>query len=111
MQRSESEVASGAATVTDASRLLGQIVGAVDALNVKIQAISAAAQQMNASTLEVLSVVESVNELADENAGSAERVSAATEVQAGEIRLIADDADSLSQLSGELHALVKRFQV
>ena len=76
MEKSNEEVTSGAKTVGQASSMLAEIVKGVEALNGRVQGISAAAEEINASTGEVVHAMQSVAAVAEESAAASEEVSA-----------------------------------
>ncbi len=111
MEKSDQEVTAGAQTVTQASRVLGEIVKGVEALSEKVQSISAAAEQINASTSEVVNSMQAVAAVAEQNAAASEEVSSAMEEQTASTEEIAGSASSLAKLSTELQEIVSKFKV
>ncbi|MCC7478142.1 DUF3365 domain-containing protein [bacterium] len=111
MEKSDHEVSAGAQTVTEASRVLGEIVKGVEALSEKVQSISAAAEEINASTTEVVNSMQAVAAVAEQNAAASEEVSSAMEEQTASTEEIASSASSLAKLSTELQDIVSKFKV
>ena len=71
MEKSDAEVSNGAKTVGEAGEMLGEIVKGVKALNEKVQNISAASEEINASTGEIVDLMHTVAQGAEKNASAA----------------------------------------
>ena len=91
--------------------MLAEIVAGVQALTDKVQTVSAAAEEINAQTGEVVGLVESVVSVAEENAQSAQSVSTATARQTEGMEGIGASAHNLSELAAGLNELLGRFKM
>jgi len=111
MQKSNSEVRSGAETVGQTSEMLGEIVGGVQALSDKVQNISASAQEVNAGTGEVVGVIQNVSSFAEQNSAATEELSATAEEQSAAMEQIASSSHQLADLAAQLQELVSKFKV
>jgi methyl-accepting chemotaxis protein len=111
MEKSDKEVGEGASSVSKASAMLGEIVEGVLALSDKVQNISAASQQINASTGMVVDVIQTVSSIAEENSAASEEVSSATEQQTANMIEISTNSNDLAQLATQLQELVSKFKV
>ncbi|SFE75715.1 methyl-accepting chemotaxis protein [Paenibacillus algorifonticola] len=105
------EVSQGIAVVTNAGEAFEQILDAVNKVAGEIQEVSASAEQMAASTDEVVGFVKQISHIAEEASGGAHNVSAATEEQLASMEEIASSAASLSSMAEELQDKISRFKV
>ncbi|WP_341280601.1 methyl-accepting chemotaxis protein [Paenibacillus sp. FSL H8-0537] len=105
------EVSQGISVVTNAGEAFEQILDAVNKVAGEIQEVSASAEQMAASTDEVVSFVKQISHIAEEASGGAHNVSAATQEQLASMEEIASSAASLSSMAEELQDKISRFKV
>ncbi|MCB0190962.1 MAG: globin-coupled sensor protein [Anaerolineae bacterium] len=139
MEEGASEVESGASRANDAGRALADILKAVEAVNEQVKDISAAAQQMAASSNELDSAMEAVSTVVKENTSSTkematsssevsqaidniagvsrsnsaavEEVSAATEEMSAQVEEVSASAQTLSNMAQALQQLVAQFNL
>jgi methyl-accepting chemotaxis protein len=99
MEKSNEEVTSGAKTVGLASHMLSEIVKGVEALTERVHAISVAAEQINASTTEVVRSFDSV-------AGATGQISASTSEVVTAMQSVSTAAQQISSNTDEvLHGM------
>ncbi|WP_188066722.1 methyl-accepting chemotaxis protein [Brevibacillus brevis] len=105
------ETQSGMEIVTAAGQAFENISNAVNKVAGEIQEVSAGAEQMAASTDEVVHYVEKISAIAEEASGGVNNVSAATEQQLASTEEIASSAGSLSKMAEELQEQINKFKV
>ncbi|MED1947691.1 MULTISPECIES: methyl-accepting chemotaxis protein [Brevibacillus] len=105
------ETQSGMEIVTAAGQAFENISNAVNKVAGEIQEVSAGAEQMAASTDEVVHYVEKISTIAEEASGGVNNVSAATEQQLASTEEIASSAGSLSKMAEELQEQINKFKV
>lgn len=138
MDRGSKQVEEGAELGNQAGDALGKIQGAVHGIVSQIEDMSGAAQQMAASSAEVIKAIENVSTiteetraaaeemsassteivqqieqvaaLSEENATAAEEVSATTEEQNAAVEEMAAASEELAEMAGELQELVSQFK-
>ncbi|MHA7964154.1 methyl-accepting chemotaxis protein [Paenibacillus sp. CAU 1782] len=105
------ETQSGMEIVTEAGRAFEQISNAINKVAGEIQEVSAGAEQMAASTDEVVKFMGEISGIAEKASGGVQNVSAATEQQLASMEEIAASAGSLSQMAEQLQEQVNKFKV
>lgn len=111
MENSTEEVGRGTEIIGATGERFKHIVVLVQDLNAKIQNIGAASQQLAASSNEVVTSVDSVRQVAGENAANTETISAAAEEQSASMEEIAASSQALAQMAMELQDIVKKFKL
>jgi len=111
MEKSREEVTTGVDTVRQASSMLGNIVNSIEALNGRVQGISASTQQIRASTTEVVSSMGTVAHTADQFTEISQDVSSATEEQSASMQEIGVSANNLARLAQDLQSVVSGFKI
>lgn len=111
MQQGTVDVARGSEVIISTGERFTAIVKLVENLNSEIQEITAASEQLSASSEEVVKSVESVKQLAGETAANTQTISAAAEEQSASMEEIAASSQALSRLADELQMVVRRFRI
>ncbi|MHB9126150.1 MAG: methyl-accepting chemotaxis protein [Armatimonadota bacterium] len=139
MQSGAAEVEVGTELANQAGEALGNILGAVNGIVQQIEDVSAATEQMSASSAEVAKAVESLSavtgestaateemaaassevtksieqiaSISEENAASAEEVSAAAEEQNASVEEMSASAGEMARIAQELQEVVSQFKV
>lgn len=105
------ETQNGMEVVTKAGHAFEQILNAVNKVAGEIQEVSAGAEQMAASSDEVVKYMEQISSIAIGASEGAHNVSAATEEQLASMEEIAASSSSLSQMAEQLQEHVSKFKV
>jgi methyl-accepting chemotaxis protein len=87
------------------------VVTAVDAVSTVVEENTASAEQMAANTQEVTQAMEGVAAVAEENSAATEEVSASAEEMSAQIEEVVASAEELSALAEELQAATAQFRV
>ncbi|MCX7781229.1 MAG: methyl-accepting chemotaxis protein [Negativicutes bacterium] len=111
MDKGTDEVTKGTMIIAATGERFQNIVGLVQALDTQIQEISAATEELLASSDEVVHSVEAVKTIAGETAGNTETISAAAEEQSASMQEIASSSQALSKMAEDLQAAVAKFNV
>lgn len=111
MSQGTAEVAKGSQTLTATGERFRHIVALVQSLNQQIQEISAAAEELAASSSEVVSAVGGVKQVADETAAHTQTISAAAEEQSASMQEIAASSQALARMAEELQAAIRNFKL
>lgn len=105
------EVSLGAQAVKDAGGAFSEIDEMVTQVAKQIMEISNAMQQMEAGGQQIVSSVQSINDLSKRAAVEAESVSAATEQQSASIHEVACASQNLAKMAQNLQETVRFFQI
>ena len=111
MDEGAMRVEEGSSLAAEAGASLQQILRAAEVANEQMQGISAAAQQMSASSMTVVRAIDNISSISEENAAAAEEVSAATEEMSAQVEEMAASAQSLAEMADSLKRLVARFRL
>lgn len=111
MQQGTVDVARGSEVIISTGERFTAIVSLVENLNSEIQEITAASEQLSASSEEVVKSVEWVKQLAGETAANTQTISAAAEEQSASMEEIAASSQALSRLADELQMVVRKFKI
>ncbi|MFW6112593.1 MAG: methyl-accepting chemotaxis protein, partial [Chloroflexota bacterium] len=139
MEQGTNEVRNGYSLANEAGNALSEILSAADNVNEQVSQISAAAQQMTASTDELVNLIdnvgsvaeqntsaaqqmtvssqetsksiESVSSIAEESSASAEELSSAAEEMSSQVQQVVSTADSLKEMADQLQQSVATFRV
>lgn len=87
------------------------ISGTMKDTEVIVSELTASGTEMNEMRGAILSVLETLSAIAQENAAATEEASAFTEEQSAAIEEIANASDSLSELAQNLFSLISKFKV
>lgn len=111
MNQGTEEVARGTEVISHTGEQFIGIVSLVEGLNRQLQEISAAAEELSASSGEVVDTVNNVKNLASQTAGNTQTISAAAEEQSASMEEIASSSQTLASLADELKVHVSRFKI
>ncbi|MCP4544414.1 MAG: methyl-accepting chemotaxis protein [Chloroflexi bacterium] len=139
MEAGAAEVESGLEQAAEAGHALDSILAASEEVNLKVEEIAAAAQQMDASANELVGAmdavsavveentasteemaagsgqisqtIENIAAISEENSASTEEVSATVEEVSAQVEEVTASAQSLSGMAEELQALVAQFKL
>lgn len=111
MNQGTAEVARGTEVIAATGDRFNFIVTMVGDLNNEIQEISAAAEELSASSGEVARSVGSVKTVATDTASSTQTISAAAEEQSASMEEISSSSQALAHMAGELQAVVSKFHL
>ncbi|WP_172194180.1 methyl-accepting chemotaxis protein [Saccharibacillus qingshengii] len=110
-EANDREVYKGIEMVSAAGDAFENILEAVGKVAGDIEEVSAGAEQMSASTTEILHYVQQSSTIAGEASSGMTEVSAATQQQLASMEEIASSSSSLSETAEQLHANVSRFKI
>ncbi|MGD8190695.1 methyl-accepting chemotaxis protein [Brevibacillus ginsengisoli] len=105
------EVMEGIGVVNTAGESFEQIQGSVIEVARQIQEVSAASEQMLASTTQVHQAIDSVTEVALQAASGTQNVSAAAQEQFASMEEISTSANSLSKMAEDLQTVIGTFKL
>ena len=111
MEHGTVEVNRGTEIITATGERFKHIVTLVQNLNGKIQDIGTAAQQLAASSDEVVNSVDSVRQVAADNSANTETISAAAEQQSASMQEIAASSHALADMAIQLQNIVQKFKL
>jgi methyl-accepting chemotaxis protein len=89
--------------------LANGLVSAMDAVSAVVEENTAATEEMAANSSEVTQSIENIAGISEENSASAEEVAAAVEEANAQVEEITASAQSLSEMAQTLQALVAQF--
>ncbi len=104
------EVTQGIQIVNEAGHSFQQIQQTVKIVAAKIQEVSATSEQMSKATSHVVHAVSEIASIASDSAAKTQNVSAASEQQLASMQEITLQAQSLSNISEQLQALIGKFR-
>ena len=111
MKEGSKEVKSGILIINETGESFQKILRGVRNVVDEIQRVSAASQEMSASSNEINNSVEEMNRVARKSVDSAQNVAATSEEQMSSAQNISALAESLSTMAGELQKIVSSFKV
>lgn len=111
MNQGTAEVVRGSDVISATGERFKHIVGLVVSLNGQIQDISSAAEQLSASSTDVVASVASVKQIATETAANTQTISAAAQEQSASMEEIAASSQSLSRMAEELQVAIGNFKL
>lgn len=111
MEAGTQEVAEGIHAVHIAGESFERIQRSVNDVANQIQEVSAASQQMSASTEQVVHSINVISGIAETTSSGSQHVSAAVEEQLASMEEITASAAALSRMSEELQLLLGKFKV
>jgi methyl-accepting chemotaxis protein len=111
MEAGTQEVAEGIHAVHIAGESFERIQRSVNDVANQIQEVSAASQQMSASTEQVVHSINVISGIAETTSSGSQHVSAAVEEQLASMEEITASAAALSKMSEELQVLLGKFKV
>ncbi|WP_426446593.1 hypothetical protein ACP26L_22630 [Paenibacillus sp. S-38] len=92
-----------------AGQAFEHIQGSVNEVAEQVLEVSSAIEQMSA--IADICSIEYVVRLAEDTAGGAQRISAASQEQLGSMEEVSESADTLSRVADELETLTGKFKV
>lgn len=111
MNEGASEVEQGTQSIAATGEKFNHIVTLVQSLHHQIQEISAATQQLSASSDEVVTSVNGVKSIAADTASNTQNISAVTEEQSASMEEIASSSQALSLMAADLQAAIGKFKL
>jgi methyl-accepting chemotaxis protein len=91
--------------------LVNEMISSMDAVSAVVEENTAATEEIASSTEQVLSAVEEVASISEENSASMEEVSASVEEVSAQAEEVTASAEALRTMAQELQALVARFKL
>ncbi|MBA4386235.1 MAG: hypothetical protein C0410_15990 [Anaerolinea sp.] len=88
-----------------------ELITAVDSVSAVVEENTASTEQMAANSSEVHSAIESIASISEENSASVEEVSASTEEMSAQVEEVTAAAQQLSEMSKALQSVVNRFKL
>jgi methyl-accepting chemotaxis protein len=89
----------------------GELMTAMDSVSAVVEENTASTEEMAAGSGEVSRAIESVASVSEENSAAAEEVTAATEEMSAQVEEVTASAQSLSAMAQALQALVAQFKL
>lgn len=111
MEKGKSEVAQGVEAVNLAGTAFQTIVGEIDAVTEQVSQVFGANQQMTEGTKQAVKFVVSIGSIAEQNASSAQEMSAASEEQSATMVSVSKSAEELAKYGESLMHLIARFKL
>ncbi|HWR07183.1 methyl-accepting chemotaxis protein [Sporomusa sp.] len=111
MEVSTREVTRGAEVIMSSGEKFKQIIEHVQLLNLKIQEITAAAEELSASSDGVLAFAERAGERTAETANSIHAIAATMDEQSASINKMADSSENMAAMAEKLNLLIRRFKM
>ena len=111
MEAGIQEVLNGTKVVNEAGEAFGDILNSINLVTIKVQEVSAAAEEMAAGTEQAVAAMQNIASISEETAASAEQVAAAVEEQTASVQEVAASATMLAHLSEDLKTMVTNFKV
>jgi hypothetical protein len=93
------------------NQMSNELVSAVDAVSVVIEENAASTRQMAASSVEVSQAIENIASVSEENSAAVEEISASAEEMDMQAEESARAAQSLADMAHELQGLVSQFKL
>lgn len=87
------------------------LVSAVDSVSAIVEENTASTEQMAANSTEVNQAIESIASVSEENSAAIEEVSASTEEMSAQVEEVTASAQSLAEMAQNLQDLVKKFKL
>jgi len=111
MNEGTSEVKKGTEVADAAGHSFNEIALLITEVADQIRDISAAIEQMASGSQKIVSSVKDIANISKDATSQAQTVSAATEEQTASIQEIASSSTDLSQMAGNLQAIVSKFRI
>jgi len=93
------------------NRASGELVSSVDSVSAVVEENTAATEQMTANASEVSQAIESIASVSEENSAAIEEVSASTEEMSAQVEEVTASAQSLADLARSLQGVANRFKL
>lgn len=111
MKEGTLKVKTGTEVVNNTGRTFGKIVNLIDRVSDQVSDISAAIEQMAASSQNIVVSVKDINNISKHSSAHAQTVSTATEEQLASMEEIASSSQALAHLAQDLQSEVTKFRV
>ncbi|NOV03685.1 methyl-accepting chemotaxis protein [Paenibacillus planticolens] len=111
MEKTLIEVNDGTTVMNEAGESFGRIQLSVTGVSMQVKDVSAAVEQMSASSDEVVNMINAVSQLSRETASGTQSVSSASEEQLASMEELSSSAAYLANMAEELQSLVRKFKV
>jgi len=111
MNEGTREVKTGTEVVNYAGKTFEEIVGLIGKVTDQINDISAAIEQMAASSQHIVTAVKDIDIISKESSAHTQTVSAATEEQLASMEEIASSSQALAKLAEDLRSNVSNFKI
>ncbi|OUS73658.1 hypothetical protein B1748_22380 [Paenibacillus sp. MY03] len=111
MAAGNANVQNSLASITNSQRLFGRILTEMTSVNVQIQEVSAAAEELSASTGQIAENMNGLSGLASEAAAGSQGVAAASEEQLASMEEISASSAQLSNMVEELLERLSKFKI
>jgi methyl-accepting chemotaxis protein len=111
MDKGSAEASKGTEIMDATGARFKEIAGLVNDLNGQIQAISSAAEELSASSEDVVNAVEGVKNVATETAANTQTISASAEEQSASMEEVASSSQALARMAEELQGVVRTFRL
>ncbi len=92
-------------------RFSTDLVNAMDAVSAVVEENTAATEEMAASSAEVTNAIENIASVSEENSASVEEVSASTEEMSAQVEEVTASAQILAEMAQTLQAVVAQFKL
>lgn len=106
-----SQIAEMSAAAQQMSASSSEVIKAIENVSAITEQTTAAAEEMSASSTEVVQQIEQVAAVSEENAAAAEEVSASTEEQNAAVEEMTASAEELARMAQDLQELVGQFKL
>ena len=101
--------------IYDASRIMeghaDKMISSMENINAVVEENAAAAEEMTASAAEANKAIEDISSVSEENSAAVEEVSASTQEMNAQVQEIAESAEELSSLAQRLAVIISQFKV
>ena len=111
MRNVEKIILEQTAGVTDTREKFRMIAFAIDSTKKSMGILSLTEEEISMKAEELIKIVVSLSDIAQDNAGTTEESSAAIEEQTASMEEIANSSEQLSKLAGDLDELISRFKI
>lgn len=111
MELGTREIPEGILIAQEAERAFKDIEQSVNELHDQIEGVTAATEQMNAGSGELVGAIQRIQEVTETTAGGTQSVSAATEEQLASMEEITSSVEDLNMMSSRLRQLMSGFKV
>ena len=110
-QAVNNQAALASQAVAKMSESSGELVTSVDSVSAIVEENTAATEEMSANSTEVTQAIESIASVSEENSAAIEEVSASTEEMTAQVEEVTASAQSLAMMAQVLQEIVKRFRL
>lgn len=111
MKEGTASVETGIDLASEAGENFKEILGEINQMTQEIGGVSAASEQVNASTSNLLDSINAITEIATSTAANTQTVFTSVQQQNANMKTISDSSTSLSKMSDELNTQVRVFKL